>query len=143
MRVEQLADLRLPCTRLFCCLVAFHLVMLCHGRLEITFRPWLTLPCLAPVCLDPCLFHPLQAATSAPLIERSIERATGIVYNITGGKDLTLQVRAILESACMFGIGVARAVLRFGGLQCRVRGIFKKAELVCLTGRCCYYCSLT
>lgn len=31
------------------------------------------------------------AATSAPLIEKSIERATGIVYNITGGKDLTLQ----------------------------------------------------
>lgn len=31
-----------------------------------------------------------MAATSAPLIERSIERATGIVYNITGGKDLTL-----------------------------------------------------
>eukprot|EP00268_Persea_americana_P005448 TRINITY_DN11831_c0_g1_i3.p1 TRINITY_DN11831_c0_g1~~TRINITY_DN11831_c0_g1_i3.p1 ORF type:complete len:256 (-),score=56.47 TRINITY_DN11831_c0_g1_i3:305-1072(-) len=30
-------------------------------------------------------------ATSSPLIERSIERATGIVYNITGGKDLTLQ----------------------------------------------------
>ncbi|CAD7700400.1 unnamed protein product [Ostreobium quekettii] len=30
------------------------------------------------------------AATSAPLIERSIERATGIVYNITGGMDLTL-----------------------------------------------------
>ncbi|KAJ8648941.1 hypothetical protein MRB53_001964 [Persea americana] len=29
-------------------------------------------------------------ATSSPLIERSIERATGIVYNITGGKDLTL-----------------------------------------------------
>lgn len=31
------------------------------------------------------------AATSAPLIEHSIERATGVVYNITGGKDLTLQ----------------------------------------------------
>lgn len=30
------------------------------------------------------------AATSAPLIERSIERATGVVYNITGGRDLTL-----------------------------------------------------
>lgn len=30
-------------------------------------------------------------AISAPLIERSIERATGVVYNITGGKDLTLQ----------------------------------------------------
>jgi len=31
------------------------------------------------------------SATAAPLIQRSIERATGIVYNITGGKDLTLQ----------------------------------------------------
>eukprot|EP00208_Stichococcus_sp_RCC1054_P001726 CAMPEP_0206135700 /NCGR_PEP_ID=MMETSP1473-20131121/973_1 /ASSEMBLY_ACC=CAM_ASM_001109 /TAXON_ID=1461547 /ORGANISM="Stichococcus sp, Strain RCC1054" /LENGTH=406 /DNA_ID=CAMNT_0053527739 /DNA_START=121 /DNA_END=1338 /DNA_ORIENTATION=+ len=31
------------------------------------------------------------AATSAPLIERSIQSATGIVYNITGGSDLTLQ----------------------------------------------------
>mmetsp|Transcript_19139 Transcript_19139/g.32903 ORF Transcript_19139/g.32903 Transcript_19139/m.32903 type:complete len:447 (+) Transcript_19139:3-1343(+) len=31
------------------------------------------------------------AATNAPLIQRSIERATGIVFNISGGKDLTLQ----------------------------------------------------
>ena len=31
------------------------------------------------------------AAISAPLIEHSIDRATGIVYNITGGSDLTLQ----------------------------------------------------
>ncbi|MEW5316217.1 MAG: hypothetical protein WDW38_007599 [Sanguina aurantia] len=31
-----------------------------------------------------------MAATSAPLIQRSIEKATGIVYNISGGKDLTL-----------------------------------------------------
>lgn len=31
------------------------------------------------------------AATAAPLIQRSIERATGIVFNITGGSDLTLQ----------------------------------------------------
>lgn len=30
------------------------------------------------------------SATSAPLIQRSVERATGIVYNITGGRDLTL-----------------------------------------------------
>ncbi|KAI8467226.1 MAG: Tubulin/FtsZ, GTPase domain-containing protein [Monoraphidium minutum] len=30
------------------------------------------------------------AATSAPLIQRSVERATGIVYNITGGRDMTL-----------------------------------------------------
>ncbi|CAG9461709.1 unnamed protein product [Pedinophyceae sp. YPF-701] len=32
-----------------------------------------------------------MAAASAPLLEASIERATGIVYNITGGSDLTLQ----------------------------------------------------
>eukprot|EP00879_Flechtneria_rotunda_P026607 GHRR01028381.1.p2 GENE.GHRR01028381.1~~GHRR01028381.1.p2 ORF type:complete len:171 (+),score=76.17 GHRR01028381.1:357-869(+) len=30
------------------------------------------------------------AAVSAPLIQQSIERATGIVYNITGGRDMTL-----------------------------------------------------
>lgn len=46
-----------------------------------------------------------QAATSAPLIERSIERATGIVYNITGGKDLTLQVGSWLGRLC-FGLCV-------------------------------------
>ena len=32
-----------------------------------------------------------MAAISAPLIEQSIDRATGIVFNITGGNDLTLQ----------------------------------------------------
>mmetsp|Transcript_30079 Transcript_30079/g.74621 ORF Transcript_30079/g.74621 Transcript_30079/m.74621 type:complete len:287 (-) Transcript_30079:140-1000(-) len=38
------------------------------------------------------------AAISAPLIEHSIERATGIVYNITGGSDMTLQeVNAVSE----------------------------------------------
>ena len=38
------------------------------------------------------------AATSAPLIEHSIDRATGIVYNISGGSDLTLQeVNAVSE----------------------------------------------
>eukprot|EP01026_Neomeris_dumetosa_P012294 TRINITY_DN1429_c0_g1_i3.p1 TRINITY_DN1429_c0_g1~~TRINITY_DN1429_c0_g1_i3.p1 ORF type:complete len:457 (+),score=54.33 TRINITY_DN1429_c0_g1_i3:133-1371(+) len=31
-----------------------------------------------------------NTATSAPIIERSIQRARGIMYNITGGKDLTL-----------------------------------------------------
>jgi cell division protein FtsZ len=31
-----------------------------------------------------------MAAVSAPLIQQSVERATGIVYNITGGTDLTL-----------------------------------------------------
>lgn len=37
-------------------------------------------------------------ATSSPLIERSIERATGVVYNITGGSDLTLsEVNAVSE----------------------------------------------
>ncbi|KAF8072810.1 FTSZ1 [Scenedesmus sp. PABB004] len=30
------------------------------------------------------------AAVSAPLIQQSVERATGIVFNITGGRDMTL-----------------------------------------------------
>lgn len=30
------------------------------------------------------------AATSTPLIERNINSATGVVFNITGGRDLTL-----------------------------------------------------
>ena len=32
----------------------------------------------------------MQGATAAPLIERSIQRATGIVYTVTGGADVTL-----------------------------------------------------
>lgn len=32
-----------------------------------------------------------MAAVSAPLIEDSIEQATGVVFNISGGKDMTLQ----------------------------------------------------
>ena len=48
------------------------------------------------------------AATAAPLIQRSIERATGIVFNITGGSDLTLQevnrvsevVTALADPSC-------------------------------------------
>lgn len=48
-----------------------------------------TCMCLGNVChISHCN---VQAATSAPLIETSIEKATGIVYNITGGRDLTLQ----------------------------------------------------
>ena len=39
-----------------------------------------------------------QQAAAAPLLERSIERATGIVYNISGGSDLTLaEVNAVSE----------------------------------------------
>jgi cell division protein FtsZ len=55
------------------------------------------------------------AATSAPLIQRSIEKATGIVYNITGGRDLTLAevnrvsevVTALADPSCniIFGAG--------------------------------------
>lgn len=41
----------------------------------------------------------IQAA-SAPLIERSIEQATGIVYNITGGSDLTLQEVNTVSQVC-------------------------------------------
>jgi cell division protein FtsZ len=40
------------------------------------------------------LRHYRMAATSAPLIEHSIDRATGIVYNISGGPDMTLQAGA-------------------------------------------------
>jgi cell division protein FtsZ len=37
-------------------------------------------------------------ATNAPLIQSTIERATGIVYNITGSSNLTLaEVNAISE----------------------------------------------
>ena len=32
----------------------------------------------------------MQGATAAPLIERSIRAATGIVYTVTGGTDVTL-----------------------------------------------------
>lgn len=32
-----------------------------------------------------------EQATLAPLVGSSIQSATGIVYNITGGKDITLQ----------------------------------------------------
>ncbi len=55
------------------------------------------------------------AATSAPLIQRSIEKATGIVYNITGGRDLTLMevnkvsevVTSLADPSCniIFGAG--------------------------------------
>ncbi len=69
---------------------------------------WCVMPlcCLAMVqCTNKCtltLADWLQAATSAPLIERSIERATGIVYNITGGRDLTLQeVNRVSEVSCV------------------------------------------
>ena len=40
-----------------------------------------------------------MAAISAPLIEQSIDRATGIVFNITGGTDSTLQeINAVSRS---------------------------------------------
>lgn len=60
---------------------------------------------------------PLQAATSAPLIERSIERATGIVYNITGGKDLTLQ--ASLPCSAQPALNLASWMLVLVGAQLR------------------------
>jgi cell division protein FtsZ len=43
----------------------------------------------------------MQGATAAPLVERSIRRATGIVYTVTGGADVTLadlqQVSEVIE----------------------------------------------
>eukprot|EP00240_Pyramimonas_obovata_P001804 CAMPEP_0118925496 /NCGR_PEP_ID=MMETSP1169-20130426/3372_1 /TAXON_ID=36882 /ORGANISM="Pyramimonas obovata, Strain CCMP722" /LENGTH=454 /DNA_ID=CAMNT_0006866811 /DNA_START=136 /DNA_END=1500 /DNA_ORIENTATION=- len=55
------------------------------------------------------------AATSAPLIERSIERATGLVYNITGGKDLTLQEVNIV-SEVVTGLADPAANVIFGAV---------------------------
>lgn len=55
------------------------------------------------------------AATSAPLIERSIERATGLVYNITGGKDLTLQEVNIV-SEVVTGLADPSANVIFGAV---------------------------
>ena len=56
------------------------------------------------------------AATSAPLIERSIERATGLVYNITGGKDLTLQEVNIV-SEVVTGLADPAANVIFGAVS--------------------------
>ena len=56
------------------------------------------------------------AATSAPLIERSIERATGLVYNITGGKDLTLQEVNVV-SEVVTGLADPAANVIFGAVR--------------------------
>lgn len=46
-----------------------------------------------------------EQATLAPLIGSSIQSATGVVYNITGGKDITLQevnrVSQVLQILCI------------------------------------------
>ncbi len=81
-----------------------------------------------------------SSATAAPLIQRSIERATGIVYNITGGKDLTLaEVRAWVG-------GCGRGGGRGGGLRasCRPRWV----GVVCTpcvdgTGHCPWHAART
>lgn len=42
-----------------------------------------------------------EQATLAPLIGSSVESATGVVYNITGGKDITLQeVNRVSQVLC-------------------------------------------
>lgn len=44
-----------------------------------------------------------EQATLAPLIGSSIQSATGVVYNITGGKDITLQeVNRVSQVHCTF-----------------------------------------
>ena len=93
--------------------------------------PWLRMPRPLPtprLPRPPPPPPPPQAATSAPLIERSIERATGIVYNITGGKDLTLQevnrVSEVVTSLAdpsanvIFGAVIDDAVREGGGMLC-------------------------
>lgn len=44
-----------------------------------------------------------EQATLAPLIGASIQSATGVVYNITGGKDITLQeVNKVSQVLCQY-----------------------------------------
>lgn len=57
-----------------------------------------------------------RAATSAPLIENSIERATGIVYNITGGPDLTLQEVSTVSDVVNSIADEANANIIFGAV---------------------------
>ena len=78
-----------------------------------------------------------QAATSAPLIERSIERATGIVYNITGGKDLTLQeVNRVSEVVTSLADPSANVI--FGAvIDDAVRGATHVAGVVTCVHACC------
>ena len=68
-----------------------------------------------------------MAATSAPLIERSIERATGIVFNITGGKDLTLsevnRVSEVVTSLADPSANVSCFCWWLGGGWVAVRGL--------------------
>lgn len=42
-----------------------------------------------------------EQATLAPLIGSSIDAATGVVYNITGGKDITLQEVNKVSQVCL------------------------------------------
>jgi cell division protein FtsZ len=49
-----------------------------------------------------------EQATLAPLIGSSIEAATGVVYNITGGKDITLQE---VNKVSQVRVGLATLVL--------------------------------
>lgn len=81
-----------------------------------------------------------QQATSAPLIERSIERATGIVYNITGGKDLTLQevnrvsqVTLCMPACICLGIKPERNQWRRRILACSHTHVLTPSALHC----CC------
>ncbi|KAH9652096.1 cell division protein FtsZ [Citrus sinensis] len=60
-----------------------------------------------------------EQATLAPLIGSSIQSATGVVYNITGGKDITLQeVNRVSQSVqALLAISLTSNLLRFGYFQ--------------------------
>ena len=88
---------------------ACHCTAMAHRRTGLD--PW---SCSVGCCVINVTLCGLQAATSAPLIERSIERATGIVYNITGGRDLTLQ--EVNRRAPLFGLSLFRTVANLAWL---------------------------
>lgn len=65
-----------------------------------------------------------EQATLAPLIGSSIQSATGVVYNITGGKDITLQEVNRVSQVCVFWIRFTRLCFQCTALSC-FRGVLQ------------------
>lgn len=70
-----------------------------------------------------------EQATLAPLIGSSIQSATGVVYNITGGKDITLQEVNRVSQVRVFGPGLLGFasigyIPYYNAQSCHVFGIF-------------------
>jgi hypothetical protein len=68
-----------------------------------------------------------EQATLAPLIGSSIEAATGVVYNITGGKDITLQE---VNKVSQVRVGLATLVLTLESLNGIYTDEFRKVNIM-------------